>query len=430
MFINRKLKVHIRMSSSNAKISHLHAREILDSRGNPTVEVDLVLDGNIIARSSVPSGASVGSNEAIELRDGQENRYNGKGVLKAVEHTNSIIKNYIVGKHFDSQESLDKMLTELDGTENKSHLGANSILAVSIAFAKAIASLQNKQLFESLGKGNSLPTPLINIINGGAHANSGLDIQEFMVVPFGFESFAEKIRAGAEVFASLKKILSQRKYLTAVGDEGGFAPKLAKASEALEMLSFAVKQAGYKLGDQIALTLDVAASEFYDDGKYQLKGEGFETDSQGLISYLEHLVDNFPIISIEDPMSEHDKEGWKKFTEKLGNRIQIVGDDVFVTNPKLLEDGIKNGIANAILIKPNQIGSVTETLKTIEIAQKAGYKTIISHRSGETEDTFISHLAVATNAGQIKAGSTCRGERIAKYNELLRIEEKVSKVYK
>lgn len=402
-------------------IQNIRAIQILDSRGNPTVEVHLEINSGIKTIASVPSGASTGSKEAVELRD-KNNQYLGKGVQNAVDNVNNIIKHKIVNRSFESQDQFDRLLIDLDGTHNKSNLGANAILPASIAFAKAVAFANNMPLYKSLGTGNVLPTPLLNVINGGAHADNALDIQEFMIIPNGIDKFSDKIRAGCEVYHTLKKNMMNAGYATNVGDEGGFAPQLKNAKDALEQICKAVKDAGYILGEQIVLGLDVAASEFYKDGKYYLKGEGLVLDYKGMATYLETLATEYPIASIEDPMSEHDIEGWIYITKQLGNKIQIVGDDVFVTNPILIEQGIEDGYANAVLIKPNQIGTVTECLKAIGVSHRSSLRTIISHRSGETEDAFISHLAIAVNAGQIKTGAPTRGERVAKYNELLRIE--------
>lgn len=404
-------------------ISKLLAREILDSRGNPTVEVDLQLDSNFTARAAVPSGASVGSKEANELRDGGK-RYQGKGVLTAVDNVNGEIKNNILNKTFASQKKFDQALINLDATENKSRLGANAILACSLAYAKATATAEQKHLFQCIGDGKKLPVPLMNVINGGAHADNPIDIQEFMIVPHAFE-FKEALRAGAEIFHTLKSILKEKKLAVNVGDEGGFAPNIKSAKAALDILLLSIQKAGYKPEAEVSLALDCAASEFYIDGKYSMSGEGLVMNSEQIVKYYETLCAEYPIISIEDPMSEHDWAGWKLITEALGKKIQIVGDDIFVTNPKILQDGIGQGIANAILIKPNQIGTLTETLETMEIAKKNGYKSIVSHRSGETEDTTIAHLAVGTGCGQIKTGSLCRTDRVCKYNELLRISELV-----
>jgi enolase len=405
-----------------AKITKLFARTILDSRGNPTVEVDMTLEDGSFARSSVPSGASVGSKEALELRDGGPKFY-GKGVDKAVGNVNTVIASQLLNQSFASQEEFDRFLIELDGTDNKSRLGANAILGVSIAFAKASATSLKQTLYRYLGHQRKLPTPFFNVINGGAHADNALDIQEFMIVPIGIPTFSEQLRAGSEIFHTLKGILKQKGLSTNVGDEGGFAPNLGNAKDALDVISKAISESGYTLGEQVAIALDVAASELFENGKYHLKGEGLVMDAHGLCHYLQELCTHYPIISIEDPMHESDYEGWKLITKLLGKDIQIVGDDVFVTNPKLISYGIKEGFANSVLIKLNQIGTITETIEAINIAHKGGYKAIVSHRSGETEDPTISHLAVSLGCSQIKSGSLSRTDRLCKYNELLRIEE-------
>ncbi len=405
------------------------AREILDSRGNPTVEADVILDGGIIGRAAVPSGASTGDNEAVELRDGDKSRYGGKGVLKAVENVNSVIKNEIVGKSVFNQVEIDKIMVELDGTPNKSKLGANAILAVSLATAKAAANLLGIPLYRYIGgtNGKVLPTPLCNVLNGGKHADSNVDFQEFMIVPVNANSFRDAIRIAAEVFHSLKKVLASKGYSTNVGDEGGFAPNLKSNKQALDVIIEAINGAGYKPGEDVCIALDLAASELYDQNEkiYVLKGEKKKLTSQKMVKLLEEWVKEYPIVSIEDGLSEHDWEGWKLLTSKLGKKVQLVGDDIFVTNPKIFTEGIKQNIGNSILIKVNQIGTLTETLETIDIARQAGYTYVISHRSGETEDTTISHIAVATNAGLIKTGSLSRTDRLAKYNELIRIEEEL-----
>ncbi len=407
-------------------------REIIDSRGNPTVEVDVVLESGVIGRAAVPSGASTGDNEAIELRDGDKGRYLGKGVLKAVKNVNEIIKEKLVGESVLNQARIDKMLIELDGTPNKGNLGANAILGVSLAVAKAAANLLSIPLYRYIGGTNAkvLPTPMCNVLNGGKHADSNVDFQEFMIVPVGVNSFREAIRMAAETFHSLKKVLSSKGLFTGVGDEGGFAPNLQSNRQAIEVIVEAIEKAGYKPGKDICLALDLAASEFYDKDRkiYVLKGEGKELTSEQMIELLEDWVKSYPIISIEDGMSEHDWEGWKALTERLGSKVQLVGDDIFVTNPKIFKEGIVKGIANSILIKVNQIGTLTETLETIDLARQAGYTYVISHRSGETEDTTIADLAVATNSGQIKTGSLSRTDRIAKYNQLIRIEEELGDV--
>ncbi len=413
------------------KIIFGQAREIFDSRGNPTLEIDIVLDDSSSGRASVPSGASVGKYEALELRDGESSRFSGKGVTKAVNNVNRLIIPELLRKEIDplNQNAIDQFLIQLDGTENKSRLGANAILGVSMAVSKAAALHCNLPLYQYLGGANSkiLPVPQMNIINGGAHADNNLDFQEFMILPAGAESFKEAIRIGIEVFHKLKSILQKKKLSTAVGDEGGFAPDLENTYAGLDLILEAISQAGYKAGKNVFLGLDTAASGFYDSAsqKYNLEGEKRTLSSSEMITYYQDLVKKYPIISIEDGLSEEDWEGWKSLTEKLGRKIQLVGDDIFVTNPKKLQQGIESGISNAILIKLNQIGTVTETLETVEMAKKAGFNVVISHRSGETEDSFIADLAVATGSGQIKTGSGSRSERIAKYNQLLRIEEEL-----
>ena len=400
-------------------------REILDSRGNPTVECDVLLESGVMGRAAVPSGASTGSREAIELRDGDKSRYLGKGVLKAVEHINTEISEAVLGLDASEQAFLDKTLIDLDGTDNKGRLGANAMLAVSMAVARAAAEESGLPLyryFGGMGK-MQMPVPMINVINGGEHANNNLDIQEFMILPVGAPSFREAVRYGAEVFHALKKILGERGISTAVGDEGGFAPSVASHEEAIQLLLQAIEKAGYTAGEQVAIGLDCAASEFYKDGKYHLDCEGLKLTSEEWTSMLASWVDKYPIISIEDGMHEGDWAGWKHLTEVLGKKVQLVGDDLFVTNPKILKEGIDKGIANSILIKVNQIGTLTETFEAIEMAKRAGYTAVISHRSGETEDSTIADIAVGSNAGQIKTGSMSRSDRIAKYNQLLRIEE-------
>ncbi len=406
-----------------ADIIGIHAREIIDSRGNPTVEVDVLLEDGAAGRAAVPSGASTGALEAIELRDGDKSRYNGKGVLKAVANVNGEIADAVVGMDASEQRLLDKTLIALDGTENKSRLGANAILGVSLAAAKASAQSSDMSLYRYLGGVNAhmLPIPMMNIINGGAHADNQIDIQEFMIMPVSATSITEAVRMGAEVFHALKTSLKQAGHNTNVGDEGGFAPALNSADEALGFIAKAVDLAGYHLGDDIVLALDAASSEFRVEGAYHVEGQTLSSDA--LIRYYEKLVDNYPIVSIEDAMAEDDEAGWKAITGALGGKIQLVGDDLFVTNPKILAQGIRKGLANAILIKVNQIGTLTETLEAVRMAQKAGYNAILSHRSGETEDSTIAHIAVATNCGQIKTGSLSRSDRLAKYNELFRIEE-------
>ena len=400
-------------------------REILDSRGNPTVECDVLLESGVMGRAAVPSGASTGSREAIELRDGDKARYGGKGVLKAVEHINTEISEAVLGLDASEQAFLDQTLIDLDGTDNKGRLGANAMLAVSMAVARAAAEESGLPLyryFGGMGK-MQMPVPMINVINGGEHANNNLDIQEFMILPIGAPTFREAVRYGAEVFHALKKILGERGISTAVGDEGGFAPSVASHEEAIQLLLQAIEKAGYTAGEQIAIGLDCAASEFYKDGKYQLDCEGLKLSAEEWTSMLASWVDKYPIISIEDAMHEGDWAGWKHLTDVLGKKVQLVGDDLYVTNPKILKQGIDQGIANSILIKVNQIGTLTETFEAIEMAKRAGYTAVISHRSGETEDSTIADIAVGTNAGQIKTGSMSRSDRIAKYNQLLRIEE-------
>ncbi|MEJ6002397.1 phosphopyruvate hydratase [Paucibacter soli] len=405
-------------------------REILDSRGNPTVECDVLLESGVMGRAAVPSGASTGSREAIELRDGDKARYLGKGVLKAVEHINTEISEAVLGLDASEQAFLDKTLIDLDGTDNKSRLGANAMLAVSMAVARAAAEESGLPLYRYFGGmgGNQLPVPMMNVINGGAHANNTLDLQELMIIPVGAPSFREAIRWGAEVFHALKKILHDKGISTAVGDEGGFAPSVESHEAAIQLILQAIDKAGYTAGEQIALGLDCAASEFYKDGKYVLEGEGLSLTAQEWTSMLATWVDKYPIISIEDGMAEGDWDGWKHITEVLGQKVQLVGDDLFVTNTKILKEGIDKGIANSILIKINQIGTLTETFAAIEMAKRAGYTAVISHRSGETEDSTIADIAVGLNAGQIKTGSLSRSDRMAKYNQLLRIEEDLGDV--
>lgn len=405
-----------------SKIKNIIGREILDSRGNPTVEVDVILETGEIGRASVPSGASTGSKEALELRDGDSNRYLGKGVLKAINNVNTIICDNLIGKEVLNQIDIDNIMIELDGTENKSKLGANAMLAVSLACIKAAAKFNKVPLYEYMGQGKTLPVLMMNILNGGAHADNNLDFQEFMIIPQA-STVKERLRIGAEVFHTLKKVLNDKGYTTGVGDEGGFAPNLKSNKEALDLICDAIKKAGYKLKEDVCLGLDVAASEFYKDGVYELKGERKKLNSDELIELYNDLVNSYPIISIEDGLDEADYEGFKKLTERLGSKIQLVGDDLFVTNKKIFAHGIEMGIANAILLKANQIGTVTEMLETIELAKKNNYKTIISHRSGETEDTFIADFAVGLDLGQIKTGSLSRTDRICKYNQLIRIEE-------
>ena len=404
-----------------SKIKNVTGREVLDSRGNPTVEVDVILESGILGRAIVPSGASTGEREALELRDGGS-RYMGKGVQKAVENVNTIIKNAVIGMDSLNQKELDEKMIELDGTKTKSKLGANAILAVSMANLKAAALYEGMPLYKYIGNGSQLPIAMMNILNGGAHADNPLDIQEFMIVPQR-DTMSERIRVGAEVFHHLKKILKDKGMVTAVGDEGGFAPNIGSNEEALELIVEAIKDANYKPGEDVLLALDIAASELYDNGYYNIEGKKLNISE--LIAYYEYLVNKYPIWSIEDPVDENDWNGFKLITERLGNKIQIVGDDLFVTNKEYLQKGIDNKCGNAILIKVNQIGTITETLETIELAKKNNYKTIISHRSGETEDTIIAHLAVGLNLGEIKTGSMSRTDRVCKYNELMRIEEEI-----
>jgi enolase len=401
------------------------AREILDSRGNPTVEADVLLESGVMGRAAVPSGASTGSREAIELRDGDKGRYLGKGVLRAVENVNTEISEAIIGLDAEEQAFIDKSLIDLDGTDNKSRLGANAILAVSMATAKAAAEEAGLPLYRYFGGSGpmQMPVPMMNVINGGAHANNNLDIQEFMILPVGAASFREALRCGAEVFHNLKKLVDKKGYPTTVGDEGGFAPNVSGNDEAIELILKAIDAAGYTPGQDVVLGLDCASSEFYKDGKYVLASEKMELSSSAFADYLATLAGKYPIISIEDGMAEGDWDGWKMLTDKLGKSVQIVGDDLFVTNPKILREGISRGIANSILIKINQIGTLTETFAAVEMAKRAGYTNVISHRSGETEDSTIADIAVGLNAGQIKTGSLSRSDRIAKYNQLLRIEE-------
>jgi enolase len=402
------------------------AREILDSRGNPTIEADVLLESGVMGRASVPSGASTGTREAVELRDGDKSRYGGKGVLKAVEHVNTEISEAIVGLDATEQAFIDKTLLDLDGTDNKSRLGANAILAVSMANAKAAAEESGLPLYRYFGGSGAMrmPVPMMNVVNGGAHANNRLDFQEFMIVPVGAQSFREALRCGAEVFQTLKQMIDSKGMSTAVGDEGGFAPAdLATHAAAIELIVEAIGKAGYRAGDDVMLALDCAASEFHRDGMYVLESENKKLSSGQLADYLAELAARFPIVSIEDGMAEDDWEGWKTLTGRLGKKIQLVGDDLFVTNPRILREGIEQGVANSILIKVNQVGTLTETFSAIETAKRAGYSTVLSHRSGETEDTTIADIAVGTNALQIKTGSLSRSDRVAKYNQLLRIEE-------
>ena len=408
----------------NMKIKEIKAREILDSRGNPTVEVDVTLENGILGRASVPSGASTGVHEALELRDNDSARYLGKGVLKAVNNVNTIIREKIVGMDVENQKEIDYAMISLDGTKGKNNLGANAILGVSLATLKAAALNSGKKLYEYVGSEKLLPTPMMNILNGGAHADNGLDFQEFMIIP-SRDTIKERVRVGAEVFHNLKKVLKSKGYNTNVGDEGGFAPNLKTNKEALDTIIEAIKLAGYVPGKDVNLALDVAASEFYNDGIYDIKGENKKLTASELVEYYKNLVSEYPIISIEDGMAEDDYEGWTLLTKELGSNIQLVGDDLFVTNKELLEKGIELKMANAILLKVNQIGTVTETLETIDLARKNGYKTVISHRSGETEDTYIADLAVGLGLGQIKTGSLSRTDRMCKYHQLIRIEEEI-----
>ena len=419
-----------------AAIIDIRAREILDSRGNPTIEADVILADGTIGRAAAPSGASTGSREALELRDGDQDRYMGKGVKKAVANVNSQIRSALMDKDVTEQQAIDDAMIALDGTENKDNLGANAMLAVSLATAKAAAKSQSLPLHQYIANlrnqtSLTMPVPMMNILNGGEHADNTVDIQEFMIEPVGFTSFSEALRAGTEIFHSLKSVLKAQGLNTAVGDEGGFAPNLRSNEEAITVIMQAIEQVGYKAGDDIHLALDCAASEFYKDGQYILAGEGNKSfDSQGFSDYLVGLARQYPIISIEDGLDESDWDGWKYLTEQIGDKVQLVGDDLFVTNPAILQEGIDKHIANAILIKFNQIGTLSETLDAIYLAKKNGYATIISHRSGETEDSTIADLAVGTAAGQIKTGSLCRSDRVAKYNQLLRIEQQVRASYR
>jgi len=414
-----------------SEIIDIYAREILDSRGNPTVEVEVYLESGAMGRAAVPSGASTGEREALELRDGDKSRYLGKGVLQAVENVNEIITEALIGWEASDQAGIDRKLLELDGTDFKSKLGANALLGVSLACAKAAAEDAGLPLYQYIGGSNAkeLPLPMMNIINGGAHADNNVDIQEFMIMPAGAASFKEALRMGAEIFHALKKVLKDKGYNTAVGDEGGFAPDLKSNEEALQVIMEAITAAGYKPGEDVLLALDVASSELFKDGNYILENEKQAKKSpKEMVDFYEDLVNRYPIVSIEDGMAENDWDGWKLLTDRLGKKIQIVGDDLFVTNPKILKQGIDKGIANSILIKLNQIGTLTETLDAIEMAKRAGYTCVISHRSGETEDTTLADLSVAVNAGQIKTGSLCRTDRVAKYNQLLRIEDELDDI--
>ncbi len=411
------------------KIKHVQALEILDSRGNPTLEAEVMLDDGSTGRAAVPSGASTGEREAVELRDGDARRYLGKGVLQAVAAVNEQIAPALVGLSADDQAALDQRLIEIDGTDNKARLGANALLGVSLAVAHAAAGARGQWLYEYLlatgGRSPALPVPMMNILNGGAHADNRVDIQEFMIMPVGVSDFPAALQAGTEVFHALKSILRERGLNTAVGDEGGFAPDLSSNEAALELLMTAIEQAGYRPGKDIALALDVASSEFYEDGRYHLVSEDRSFDSSDFVGYLADLVARYPIVSVEDGMDENDWSGWRQLTDRIGTRAQLVGDDLFVTNTEILKRGIDGGVANAILIKPNQIGTLTETLQAVDMARTAGYGTILSHRSGETEDVTIADIAVATGAGQIKTGSLCRSDRVAKYNQLLRIQHRL-----
>tara|TARA_B100002003_G_scaffold67124_1_gene62451 strand:+ start:1593 stop:2867 length:1275 start_codon:yes stop_codon:yes gene_type:complete len=406
-------------------IIDIHAREILDSRGMPTVEVDVELESGAMGRAGVPSGASTGAHEAMELRDGDEKRYGGKGVLQAVESVNGELLDALSGIEADDQLMVDRLMIDLDGTENKGRLGANAILGVSLAVAKAAADEAGLPLYRYVGgaSADTLPVPMMNIVNGGEHADNPIDIQEFMIMPVAAATISDAVRAGSEVFQALKAGLKKEGHSTNVGDEGGFAPNLASADEALSFIMQAIESADYKPGEDVMLALDAASSEFYVDGKYELKGEGKSLDVDGMIAYYQDLVVRYPIVSIEDGMAEDDWDGWKALTEALGEKVQLVGDDIFVTNPARLAEGIKHGVANSILVKVNQIGTLSETLETLSVAHKAGYTAVMSHRSGETEDSTIADLAVATNCGQIKTGSLSRSDRIAKYNQLIRLEE-------
>jgi enolase len=430
--LTNKFKNKLQLTEFGVKMTEIvdiRAREIVDSRGNPTVEADVILTDGSMGRAAVPSGASTGSREAIELRDGDASRYGGKGVSKAVENIKGEIREALLGMKINDQTALDQKMIDLDGTDNKSRLGANALLAVSLAAAKAAAISAGEPLYKYLGQGDEflMPVPMMNIINGGEHANNSIDLQEFMIVPVGAPSLKEAVRYGAEVFHALKKILDARGMNTAVGDEGGFAPNLSSNEEAIEVIIEAIKKAGYEPGKDIYIGLDAASSEFYKDGKYVLESEGKSFTSEEFSDYLSTWVDKYPIITIEDGMAENDWDGWKYHTEKLGGRVQLVGDDLYVTNTKILAEGIEKKIANSILIKLNQIGTLTETLNAIKMAHDAGYTAVISHRSGETEDVTIADLAVATNAGQIKTGSLSRSDRVAKYNQLIRIEEELGK---
>jgi len=409
------------------KIKKIHAREILDSRGNPTVECDVVLEGGSFGRAAVPSGASTGIHEALELRDGDKNRYLGKGVKKAIQNINELVSKEIINKQFESYRAFDKAILQLDGTENKSKIGANATLATSLAFAKSLSSYSSKDFFKFISESEEyiLPVPMMNIVNGGSHADNDVDVQEFMIAPIGAPSFTEALRYGCEIFHSLKSILKSKNLNTNVGDEGGFAPNINSSAEVIEIILSAVERAGLKINDDILLSLDVASTEFYKDNKYELKGEGKTLSSEEMVEYLENLSNNFPIYSIEDGMSEDDWDGWIELTKKIGTKLQLVGDDLFVTNIKRLQTGIDKKAGNAILVKLNQIGTLSETIDAINLGKENNFSSIISHRSGETEDTTIADLSVAVSAGQIKTGSLSRTDRTAKYNQLLRIEEKL-----
>ena len=410
-----------------SKIKKIIAREILDSRGNPTVEVDLTLDNGVMGRSGVPSGASTGTREAVELRDGDKKRFSGKGVLKAVDNVNNIIAPEIIGKDVTKQDKIDQFMIKLDGTENKGRLGANAILGVSMAAVKAAALDAKLPIYRYLGgkEARRLPIPCLNILNGGKHADNNVDIQEFMIAPIGAPSFREALRYAAETYHNLKAVLKSKGLNTAIGDEGGFAPNLASNEEAIQFIITGIEKGGYKPGKDIAIVLDPASSEFYEDGKYLLKADNRKLSSEEMVGYYEDLVSKYPIITIEDGLAENDWEGWKILTKRLGSKIQLTGDDIFVTNPKILKEGIRQGVANSVLIKLNQIGTVTETLETVNIAKEAGYTCLFSHRSGETEDSFLADITVASNAGQLKTGAPARSERLAKYNQLMRIEEEL-----
>ena len=408
-------------------IIDIFAREILDSRGNPTVECDVLLESGVMGRAAVPSGASTGAKEALEMRDGDKSRYLGKGVLQAVDNVNGEIAQALIGLDASEQAYIDQVMLDLDGTDNKGRLGANSMLAVSMAVARAAAEDAGLPLYRYIGGAGpmAMPVPMMNVINGGAHANNSLDIQEFMIMPVGAETFREALRCGAEIFHHLKKLCDGHGYSTSVGDEGGFAPNLASHEDAIKLILEAIDAAGYTAGDDVVLALDCASSEFYKDGKYHLSAEGLELTSEQFAAYLGNLADRYPIVSIEDGMSEHDWAGWKILTDKLGDKIQLVGDDLFVTNPAILAEGIEQGLANSLLVKVNQIGTLTETLKAVDLAKRNRYTSVMSHRSGETEDNTIADLAVATNCKQIKTGSLSRSDRMSKYNQLLRIEEEL-----